>query len=375
MIPRVVLVSDFWFPKIGGMERSIENLVTELEPTHRPTLLTGAVPWDPALSARDRPSVLRLGSPGCCYYPDALAVVRALGNDPVVVHLFGISYHWPDRQAELIEDLVRRSNVRIVLKLPTLGDLSATPTDLLRRLLRGVHTFVALTEDVAVELRRCGAQESQIARIPNGVAVDRFIPRPQTWRTAGRAALGLSDDRAVAVFAGRFVARKRIELLIDTVSNVPASVRPFLVVVGYQDDTFGTGTVVAPMPGIRVLPPQLSMPEIYPLADVYVSASRAEGMSNALLEAMACAVPGVVSDISGHRELVRHGENGWIFDGPKELFAVLEQLAELRRNGALAAAGLRARQYVCDGYTSAQVADCYRRLYSQLFQEERYKHA
>ena len=248
------------------------------------------------------------------------------------------------------------------------------PADLLRRLIQRVHAFVALTDDLAAELRECGARESQIARIPNGISVGRFTPRSREWRRASRAALALPDDRVVAVFAGRFVARKRVKLLVEAVGRLPEAVRPVLL-LGYTDDTFGDGTPIDAAVGVHLLPPQQSMPEIYPLADVYLSASTAEGMSNALLEAMACAVPGVVSDIPGHRELVQHGVTGWVFDGPEGLDAILARLVQLRRDGALAAAGLRARQHVCDGYSSTQVAARYRALYQQLFDADRYGHA
>ena len=56
------------------------------------------------------------------------------------------------------------------------------------------------------------------------------------------------------------------------------------------------------------------LPAYYRAADLYVSASRSDGSSVSLLEAMACGVPVLVSDIPGNREWVTGHENGWLFN-------------------------------------------------------------
>jgi glycosyltransferase involved in cell wall biosynthesis len=46
--------------------------------------------------------------------------------------------------------------------------------------------------------------------------------------------------------------------------------------------------------------------------DVFWLASSFEGMSNSLMEAMACGLPVIASDIPPDRELIRHGEHGFL---------------------------------------------------------------
>ena len=55
------------------------------------------------------------------------------------------------------------------------------------------------------------------------------------------------------------------------------------------------------------------LPAFYSASDLYVSASKSDGSSVSLLEAMASSVPVLVSDIPGNREWVVHNENGWLF--------------------------------------------------------------
>lgn len=51
----------------------------------------------------------------------------------------------------------------------------------------------------------------------------------------------------------------------------------------------------------------------YGAADVYVTPSHVDGSSVSLMEALACGLPTIASDIPANLEWVRHGENGWIF--------------------------------------------------------------
>lgn len=61
------------------------------------------------------------------------------------------------------------------------------------------------------------------------------------------------------------------------------------------------------------------LPDYYRASDLYVSASHSDGSSVSLLEAMACGLPALVSDIPGNREWVEPGVNGWWFaDGNVE---------------------------------------------------------
>jgi len=55
------------------------------------------------------------------------------------------------------------------------------------------------------------------------------------------------------------------------------------------------------------------LPDYFRAADLYVSASRVDGSSVSLLEAMASGLPALVSDIPGNREWISEGENGWLF--------------------------------------------------------------
>jgi glycosyltransferase involved in cell wall biosynthesis len=86
----------------------------------------------------------------------------------------------------------------------------------------------------------------------------------------------------------------------------------------------GLGAVGEPT-GRVLFPGQIGyrdLPGLYRQCQLYVSASHSDGSSISLLEAQACGLPALVSDIPGNREWVTPGQNGWLFsDGDANALA------------------------------------------------------
>jgi len=67
---------------------------------------------------------------------------------------------------------------------------------------------------------------------------------------------------------------------------------------------------------------QKDLPDYYHAADLYVSASHSDGSSVSLMEALACGLPALVSDIPGNREWLTDSPAGWLFpDGDAQAVA------------------------------------------------------
>ena len=89
---------------------------------------------------------------------------------------------------------------------------------------------------------------------------------------------------------------------------------------------------------------QADLPRWYRMASLYISPSHVDGSSVSLMEALACGLPVLVSDIPANREWVTDGANGWLFpDGDAQALAG-SILALLDRPDDLTHARVHARQ-------------------------------
>jgi len=99
---------------------------------------------------------------------------------------------------------------------------------------------------------------------------------------------------------------------------------------------------------------------------VAVLPSRCEGMSNALLEAMACGLPCIATRVSGSEDLITHGINGLLVE-PEDYGGLAQALLTLLRDPLLAQRYAQAARATIENHFSLdEVADKYVELYRQM---------
>ncbi len=107
--------------------------------------------------------------------------------------------------------------------------------------------------------------------------------------------------------------------------------------------------------------PKEEMPDWYNAADVVINTSAVEGVSNALLEALACGSLVLCSNIAGNRYLVENGANGLLFSDEEEF---VHQLTEALKGGEFVRKmRLEARQRVLARHSLQLEVAAYRSLY------------
>jgi glycosyltransferase involved in cell wall biosynthesis len=161
--------------------------------------------------------------------------------------------------------------------------------------------------------------------IPNGVDLEKFKP----------ATPSASSNHIKLLTAGRLSASKRIDLLIDVMEilhrKIPA-IRLTIVGGGALEEHL-KGLVIQKQlhdaVDIRGIVPSQDMPELYREHDLYVSATFQEGMSNAMLEAMASGLPIVTTHCEGVEELILN--NGIVVEKPKAKL-VAEEIEKIITN-------------------------------------------
>ncbi|MCE2594202.1 glycosyltransferase [Motilimonas cestriensis] len=159
--------------------------------------------------------------------------------------------------------------------------------------------------------------ESKIVVVGNGVDSHTFFP---INKDQARAALGLKESDQVLITVGGLVPRKGFHQVIKALPLLPDEVK-YLIVGGASAE----GDYQAQLEQLvselelsdRVLflgpKPKAALHKILSAADVFVLASANEGWANVILEAMACRLPVVASDVGGNREVVANQQLGLIY--------------------------------------------------------------
>ena len=182
-----------------------------------------------------------------------------------------------------------------------------------RFLHRCCDRVVAVSEDIA----RLLIDENRIPRqkvvvIHNGVDTTRFSPTED--KRHRRRILGLPADAMLLGNVARLAAEKNHEGLLQAF-RIVAGQRPdiHLVIVGDGPLRDGLHSLTCSMnlhSRVHLLGARSDVSDLLGAFDLFVLSSLSEGLSITLLEAMACGLPVVATDVGGNREVVLHGETG-----------------------------------------------------------------
>jgi glycosyltransferase involved in cell wall biosynthesis len=214
---------------------------------------------------------------------------------------------------------------RVPRVVNTVHGLYATPDDaLLRRVaVYGLEGLAARFSDLelvqsiedAELMRRTQLAPTPIVReLGNGIAMDRFSSHADPAnRRRVRAELGIADDAVAIVSVGRLVAEKGFVELLEASRQLDAKHR--LVIIGPDDvekeDALPASLLAtARARGVTFLGHRTDISRLLPAFDLFVLASYREGVPRAAMEAAACGLPIVATDIRGCRQVVDDGSTG-----------------------------------------------------------------
>jgi glycosyltransferase involved in cell wall biosynthesis len=148
------------------------------------------------------------------------------------------------------------------------------------------------------------------------VDVDCFRPVHPDVRAAGRQALGFAEDDVVLGAVCRLDPIKGLDFMIRGLARIrTARPRCRLVIVGEGPIRDELEALIASMRlehAVTLLGWRSDVENLLPLLDAYVSTSISEGTSMTILEAMACGLPVIASDVGGNRRLI-DSANGYLF--------------------------------------------------------------
>lgn len=354
---------------IGGMENGVANLINHLPQfRHAVVAVTDITDFRDRVTAPDTQFIALNKPPGQGFwlYPRVYRLLRELR--PAVVHtrnLGAMEFQLPAWAA----GVPLRIHSEHGWDVNDVNGVSRVNQRLRRLYGAGVHHFVALSkalEDYLVG--PVGFAPARVQRICNGVDTRRFAPTadvPAVWpfRRGEHLVIG-SVGRMQAIkdplnLVEAFLALRRLcphewpRLRLAMLGGGP------LLEAARERLTEGGAAEQVWLPGDRS-----DVAALLPQVDIFALPSLAEGISNTLLEAMACGCAPVATAVGGNPELVSDGVNGLLVDAA-DAAALAAALASLVRDPARRLALADAsRQRVCAEFDLAGMTARYAALYA-----------
>src|SRR5512139_2534910 len=297
---KILLVSHYALPHVGGIEVLVDQLArTLVRQGHAVTVVSSGTGIGRRTTIEGGVRVIRvppwnvlerrLDVPYPLFAPSLLTALWREVRAAEVVHMHGLLYlsswcallwAWWFRTPVVVTEHVGF----VPYQSPWLNWVQRLALAIAAPVfLRTADAVVALNPRVHQWLAGLTPYPERLHFVPNGVDTDRFRPATDAERQLARQQLGVVSARPVALFVGRFVQKKRIDLLLDAADGsfelllcgpgeLPAGPRPAaLHVVGNVDHD--------------------RMPEVYRAADAFVIPSHGEGFPVAVMEGMASGLP------------------------------------------------------------------------------------
>jgi glycosyltransferase involved in cell wall biosynthesis len=274
--------------------------------------------------------------------------------------------------------LGRLLNKRVIVKLGgsgAIGDVSVSRATWRGRLRfaairRWADVVVTLTDVMRDEALSIGIPETRVRRFNNGIDADAYVFGRS--KDTAKSELGL-NGKTVALFVGRVEPVKSLSTVLEALASAlkPCPALHLMIVgdgserVSLEERTGSLGinkhvTFAGNQKDIR---PYLQA------ADIFVLPSQTEGISNALLEAMASGLACIATPVGGNLEVLAQGQYGKLVP-VENIPAWKNALAELGNNlEERKQLGDLARQRILADYDFSVVGARYEALYTELLGE------
>jgi phosphatidylinositol alpha-1,6-mannosyltransferase len=375
-LPRTLLVTNDFPPKIGGIQTFMEGLWCSMTPERVAVLAPrweGAEAYDAAAPFRVVRDQERFMWPGPNLRRKVLELVDELAIEAV---LFGDAFPL----ARLGPDLAARGLPYLVMAHGFDFWLSTMPgtNAWLRRVTARASRVPVCSAFIGKTVRTAVPDHVPVSVLTPGVDIERFRPDLPTVDIRERLGIG---RRPLVVCVSRLVTRKGQDVLIRGIRRVRRRVpEAALLIVGGGPAETRLRSMAAEAPPASVYfagqVPAEDLPRYYAVGDVFAMPCRnrwsgleVEGWGIVFVEAAACGRPVIVGDSGGARETLVDGETGFLVDGD-DVAEVADAVARLLEDSSLAGQmGKAGRSWVEHAHTWAESASMLARWLREAVEE------
>jgi len=222
--------------------------------------------------------------------------------------------------------------------------------------------IIALSDEIKFQLLNYGFPAKRIISVPNGVNTQLFYPNNERI------------NHHNIVFIGRLVAEKGVRTLIQAIAILQDEFPNIsLDIIGDGYDKKELQNMAKDLKleqSVFFLGKKNKIYVFLNRADIYVQPSLHEGLPNSLIEAMACGLPVVVTNVGGMPDIVKDSVDGFVVE-PSNVNSLVNAIRKLLYNPALRdQMGAAGRSKIEKYYSLEFVTDNYITLYQQLLNRD-----
>jgi len=378
---KILMIIDRYIPIWGGAENQLKQLIPHLRHLDCDIkILTRRWHQDmKKLEIIDATPVYRLGIPGTNIFSTISYVLGLFiysirnrkGID--VIHSHGAAAL--GAVGTVIGSVIGKRNITKIASSTKIPKLQKSLFGkLVLSFFKKSSAIICMTDEILDELKAINVATAKIKRISNAVDVNRFKPGNQETRSTFRKERGWDEETPIILFSSRLIIGKGLDILVkawpDVIKSFPDAK---LIILGS-----GTNQIDSVEEEIKEqissnnienihFEGDVTNPEVYlGISDIFVFPSRHEGISNALLEAMASGLCCIASAIGGNQTVMEDGKDGILFkmDNPESLSnAIIKQLHNPEERLRL---GKNARNKVAGKYSFETISNNLLIYYKEL---------
>ena len=133
-----------------------------------------------------------------------------------------------------------------------------------------------------------------------------------------RSVLGFTSDSFILLYVAEFIPRKNHKFLLYAIKELVKTIPTIKVLLAGRgillDEMKALADTLQIERNIEFLGFRSDVPNLTAIADVGISCSKHEGLATSLIEEMFCKTPVVASFVRGHKEIITHGETGFMYE-------------------------------------------------------------
>ncbi|MDB4922603.1 glycosyltransferase family 4 protein [Mucilaginibacter sp.] len=213
-------------------------------------------------------------------------------------------------------------------------------------------------------------KDFRIETIPNPIDTEIFSAKDTA---AARTKWGINPKSKIILFGAANIMdrRKGISYLVDALNDLKNSytdMQNIEIVIFGKNKSFDVSLFPFKVYEVGIISSQVSIAELYSLADVFVSPAIEDNLPNTVMEALACSTPVVAFNTGGIPDMVEHLQNGYLaeFKSATDFAAGIHYVLNPEHKENLAA---KARTKVLNTFTNQMVAEQYMAVYQSILKK------